>query len=162
MPESFHTDRDVFEKKIVDYAVAKNIPLLGICRGLQLVNVLNGGSLIQDAGEAGNALHRSEHGKDKEHEVSVIQASLLFEIAGTAKAMVNSAHHQSAEPLNLGNNLMVNALSNEGIIEGLEYADKQDRAFMICVQWHPERMTDQHSPLSRNLLQGLLRSISST
>jgi putative glutamine amidotransferase len=80
-PDVYQQERDLFEEKIYRYAVAKSLPVLGICRGMQLVNVLEGGKLIQDLGEEGNEVHRKMD-IDKQHAVSIAENSLLFEIAG--------------------------------------------------------------------------------
>src|SRR6266496_4109195 len=142
-PASFQPERDMFEEKIYRCSQLNNLPLLGICRGMQLVNVLQGGRLIQDL-DNGNARHRKE-AADKEHTIVVENNSLLHQVAaGSHSGQVNSAHHQAIDPDAIGDNLIVSAYEDdERIIEGLEFKDKTGKAFMLCVQWHPERMKDK-------------------
>lgn len=159
-PENFEPQRDHFESQIYKYSQEHRFPLLGICRGLQLVNVLEGGKLVQDQGEA-NQQHMKIDDIDNLHEVHVAQNSLLYEIAGVPVSEVNSAHHQVIDENELGNNLVVNARSGAGdnTIEGIEFNDKTGRAFMLCVQWHPERMDDQENELTKNIKQRFLSEL---
>jgi putative glutamine amidotransferase len=120
-PDEFQKDRDQFEEKIYRYAQQNQLPLLAICRGLQLVNVLEGGKLIQDLGVEGNKKHRKETA-DKIHQIEITNGSLMHEITGATAGIVNSAHHQSIDPNHLGENLMVAAQVSHGpIIEAIEY-----------------------------------------
>lgn len=150
-PESFQRERDRFEEKIYRYAQAHGLPVLGICRGLQLVNVLEGGRLIQDLASENKTHWKGPYDKrDKQHNVRIEKDSLLYEIAAQEQGHVNSAHHQAVDKNILNDKLRANAFSDAGtIIEGLEFKDKQGKGFMLCVQWHPERMTDkEENPLS--------------
>ncbi len=160
-PEDFQKDRDLFEERIYRYSQLRNLPLLGICRGMQLVNLLEGGNLVQDLGEAENKTHKKDD-IDKEHEVIINEDSLLYKIVGSSLGKVNSAHHQAIDIQNLGRNLKLNAHYEEEIkiAEGLEFDDKTDKGFMLCVQWHPERMNDKdENPFSINLKKEFLKAI---
>jgi putative glutamine amidotransferase len=160
-PLSYQTDRDHFEEKIYRYSQKSNLPLLGICRGMQLVNVLQGGKLIQDL-DSSNQKHRKEEDTDKEHTIITGKDTLLYKITGSSSGHVNSAHHQAIDPNALGKNLKVNAYDDddEKIIEGLEFKDKTGKAFMLCVQWHPERMKDkEENPFSKKLKERFLEEI---
>lgn len=161
-PESFQHDRDHFEENIFKYSQTNNKPLLGLCRGLQLVNVLQGGKLIQDLGVTGNKKHRSKDNLDEHHRIRIEKDSLLYEISRSETGTVNSAHHQVVDPNAIGSNLKVNAWSDddENIIEGLEFKDKANKAFMLCVQWHPERMKDRQSVFSKNIKRSFLEAVS--
>ena len=159
-PATFQLERDVFEEKIYRYSQERKLPVLGICRGMQLINVLEGGKLIQDL-DNGNERHKKE-ASDKEHNVVAEEGTLLYEIANSSMGHVNSAHHQAIDPGALGNNLIVNAYDDdeERIIEGLEFKDRSARAFMLCVQWHPERMKDKEAnPFSENIKQQFLTAV---
>ncbi len=162
-PSSFQIERDFFEEKIYRYSQLNNLPVLGICRGMQLVNVLQGGKLIQDL-DSGNERHKKEE-SDKEHTIVAENNSMLYKITGSLSGHVNSAHHQAIDPGAIGDNLIVNAYDDddEKIIEGLEFRNKTGKAFMLCVQWHPERMKDkEENPFSQNLKKQFLEAIRAT
>jgi putative glutamine amidotransferase len=159
-PGEFQLDRDQFEEKIYRYAQQNQVPLLAICRGLQLVNVLEGGKLIQDLGSEGNKKHRKIT-EDKIHQIDIMNESLMHEITGATSGMVNSAHHQSIDPNHLGDNLMVVAKDSHGsVIEAIEFKDKTNKAFMLCVQYHPERMDKkEQNPLSQKIKENFLTAV---
>ena len=123
--------------------------MLGICRGMQLINVLEGGTLIEDLGTL-NGQHQKTGVTDRVHNVQLIDNTLLKEIVNTTTGEINSAHHQAVSKL--GEVLQANSLAKDGTIEGLEWKDKKDKPFLLCVQWHPERMVQfPNSPLSINI-----------
>src|SRR4051812_40719078 len=131
-PSAFQVERDVFEEKICRYSQLNKVPVLGICRGMQLINVLEGGKLIQDL-DNGNERHRKEE-SDKVHSIIAEDNSLLHNVSGSLTGRVNSAHHQAIDPDGIGDNLMPNAYDDdEKIIEGLEFKNKAGKAFMLCV-----------------------------
>lgn len=138
-PQSFNEQRDEFELAVFQYACKKNLPVLAICRGMQLVNIALGGDMIQDIEAAGKANHRKTDGKDGIHEIAIAQGSLLWEITGSEKGLVNSAHHQGLGKIAPG--LLVNAWAPDGIAEGVEWENKTGTNFLLGVQWHPERLT---------------------
>ena len=163
VPVEFEPDRDRFEERIYRYSQLYKLPVLGICRGMQLVNVLEGGKLIQDL-DHGNARHRKE-ASDKQHRIVATEKSLLQQISGLASGRVNSAHHQAIDPDGIGENLAVSAYAddNDKIIEGLEFKNKTDKGFMLCLQWHPERMKDKEgNPFSQNIKQQFLAAVRSS
>src|ERR1035438_9537196 len=162
-PDSFQTDRDLYEQKIFEYSQKQNLALLGICRGMQHINVLKGGKLVQDLGHL-NEIHRKEQ-QDKLHEVKVEKGSLLNEITAVNFGIINSAHHQAIDKRALGQNLLVNAYSDtlDATIEGIELKDKTGRAFMLCVQWHLERLEGkEESPFSKNIKERFLKEVRKT
>ena len=157
VPVQFEPDRDRFEERIYRYSQLHKLPVLGICRGMQLVNVLEGGKLIQDL-DNGNARHKKE-ASDKQHNIMAAGKSLLQQVSGSVSGRVNSAHHQAIDPDAIGHNLVANAYAddNDNIIEGLEFKDRSAKAFMLCVQWHPERMKDKEAnPFSQNIKEQFL------
>ena len=134
----FNEERDEFEMHVFETALNFNLPVLAICRGLQLVNVALGGDLIQDLEEAGKKNHRRINEVDDEHTISVSENSLLKEIVGSNTANINGAHHQAIGKLS--DELIVTATSPDGVIEAVEWKEKEGEAWMLAVQWHPERM----------------------
>lgn len=154
--DRYNRDRDWFEFKLLDIAFSKNLPIFGICRGLQLTNVYLRGSLIFDIQTVVGTNHRKEdNGEDRIHDIVVFDDSKLFKIVGQKEGIVNSSHHQSAD--RIGENLRINAKCSDGVIEGLEWVG--DDRFVLLVQWHPERMKDFESAFSRKLLEAFINSI---
>jgi putative glutamine amidotransferase len=133
----FDKQRDAFEEEAVLTAFLKIIPILGICRGMQLMNVALGGSLIQDLEESGKVNHRKDQENDRIHGVTIDQKSKLYEIAKMDNGKVNSAHHQGIHDLSAV--LKGVALSEDGVIEAVELENNPDFPFFLGVQWHPER-----------------------
>jgi putative glutamine amidotransferase len=129
--------RDELELALLKEALAADLPVLGICRGLQLFNVFHGGSLIQHLPTS--QVHRqkingAEPGRHPvAHPVQVKPRTRLAEIIGDGEHQVNSRHHQGVDRLAPG--LIVSALSPDGVVEGLELAEA---SFAVTVQWHPE------------------------
>jgi len=158
-PEKFDEQRDIFELEIFAYAQKKNLPVLAICRGMQLVNIALGGDMIQDIEASGKEDHRRDGSKDRMHEVVVAKDSLLYEITGRERGIVNSAHHQAAGVIAPA--LMVNAYAPDGIAEGAEWKDKTGKPFLLCVQWHPERLAQLQPdhPFAGNIRKKFLARI---
>lgn len=158
-PAKFSPERDAFEKQLYEYSQQHHIPVLGICRGLQYINILEGGKVYEDIGDAANTIHKKET-NDKIHAVHIKKDTLLHAITGQEEGQVNSAHHQAIHPAHLGKNLMVSATSDDDIIEGIEFEDKTGKAFMLCVQWHPERMPEKEmNPLSQNIKLQFIQAV---
>lgn len=150
--DAWRRDRDEYEIRTFLLAVEKGLPVVGVCRGLQLINVIMGGTLIQDLGDdTGNPVHRKgpDDNQDKEHRVIVKPDTLLHAITGATEGRINSAHHQAIGAL--GASLRVNAQAEDGTIEGIEWEEPEGKSFFLAVQWHPERMNDMQSPFSRNI-----------
>lgn len=134
--------RTSFERKLMTKALAAEMPVLGICGGMQLLNVIRGGTLIQDLAslrpEARN--HEQPHDpREPGHSVQLESGSRLASICGP-QIEVNTTHHQSVGLL--GARLRVSGLAPDGIIEAIE--DPEAR-FVIGVQWHPEMLRDRAS-----------------
>ncbi len=153
-PAKFSEARDDFEYAVLAKAIEMKIPILGICRGLQLINYYFGGDLILDLGEK-NHQHKKEE-FDKIHTIEVVENSLLFQIVGQNIGEVNSAHHQSIN--NLANCLNISGMAADGVIEAVE--SKPDfYPFLLAVQWHPERLPNRHSPFSKNIKEAFFTQI---
>ena len=128
--------RTRFEWAITKGAVERGLPVLGICGGQQLLNVVLGGTLIQHIpDEVTNPLAHEQPNPRTEpgHTVRVARGTLLFDICRVEELEVNSAHHQAAK--SVGPGVVVNATTEDGVIEGIE---DPRRGFCLGVQWHPE------------------------
>jgi putative glutamine amidotransferase len=128
--------RTAFELAIVKGALERDLPILGICGGEQLLNVALGGTLIQHIpDEIANALaHEQPNPRDEPgHDIDILPGTLLAKITGATRLSVNSAHHQAVRTT--GAEVIVDALAPDGVIEGIE-APK--RRFCLGVEWHPE------------------------
>lgn len=158
-PNEFNRTRDEFELDVFKYACEKNIPVLAVCRGMQLVNIALGGDLIQDIEEHGKLDHRRHGDIDGMHEIRVIKDSLLYEITGAESGSINSAHHQAVG--RIANDLIVTAFSPDGIAEGAEWKDKNKKQFLLCVQWHPERLAQQQkdNPFTHSIRKHFLNAV---
>ncbi len=123
--------RDGLEDALLDEALDRDLPVLGICRGLQFLNVHLGGTLRQ---------HIDGHKRPKVrevHSVAIAPGSRLEAILATREYVVNSRHHQAADRVGAG--LAVTATAPDGVVEALELPGKR---FVLAVQWHPEARTD--------------------
>ena len=135
---------DRFQLKAAELTLASGKPILGICRGIQLLNVALGGTLYQDVSEhPGQVLkHRQETARgDYSHTVSLTPGSRLHDMFGD-RVMTNSYHHQSVKDPGAG--LVVTGRAADGIIEAVELPD---HPFCIGVQWHPEVMLTQEDSM---------------
>jgi len=148
--------RDDLETSVFEAAERRHLPILGICRGMQMINVLKGGTLIPDlpVEVPGGESHQKIDGHDQTHRVTVVPGSVLFKAVGELEGMVNTAHHQGVGRVAEG--FVVSARSDDGVIEAIEPLDPSGRHYVIAVQWHPERMDDPESPFSRKLLEQFL------
>ncbi len=156
-PDYIIEQRDEFELRMMEEALKKKLPVLGICRGLQVANVYFKGTLIPDLPSIGENGHAMEHGVDQRHRVRVTNGSLLSAIVQGEEGEVNSAHHQVAD--RIGEGLWANAYSGDGVIEGLERKDQANQPFMLLVQWHPERMTDPENPFSSRIREAFVEAV---
>jgi putative glutamine amidotransferase len=152
--------RDRFEYKVIERALKLKKPVLGICRGLQLINVYLGGTLVPDIPTLlGTAGHGKINGVDQIHSIRVEPGSLLHHISGRDSGDVNSAHHQSAD--RVAESLRIVASGEPGIAEAMEWKDPRERSWLLMVQWHPERMTDLSSPFSSAVKKAFLEAVKS-
>jgi putative glutamine amidotransferase len=147
--------RDGFEFGLLDYALYKKMPILAVCRGMQLVNCRLNGSLLSDIETIRGVNHRKiSDNEDRYHQVKVKDGTLLMEIIGEQMGNINSSHHQGID--RIGEGLVISARAVDGIIEGLEWENKDGKPFLLTVQWHPERMKDMSSPFSKNIMERFL------
>jgi putative glutamine amidotransferase len=158
-PKEINEERDVFELKVLELAFKTKKPIFGICRGLQMVNVFMGGTLIPDIPTVANKKeHGKIDGKDQRHPIRVDERSLLYNLIGKSYGTVNSAHHQAVDFL--GKDLRITA-NTGSIIEALEWKHPTGKPCLMLVQWHPERMEDQHNPFAGKLRDEFIRLCSS-
>jgi putative glutamine amidotransferase len=149
-------DRERTDFALLTHALRANKPVLGICYGVQSMNVFLGGSLFQDvADQIGPAIahpwEKSDQGAPEPmHEIAIEPGSKIAVLAGAREARVNSSHHQSID--RPGRNLQVAARSADGVVEAVEYTG--DNGWMVGVQWHPERLTEDG--LSKALFRELV------
>jgi len=161
MPDAFLPERDEFEKRLYHFSQRHRLPLLGICRGMQYINILEGGKVLEDNGPEVHEVHK-RGSADKIHQIEIEENSLLHAHTGLRTGEVNSAHHQAIDPAHLGHNLVPVAYSAtvDRLIEAIEFKDKTGKAFMIGLQWHPERMLSKESnPLSQKIKDAFLQSL---
>lgn len=138
-------ERDTWEQLLVEEAFEQRKPLLGICRGHQMINVALGGTLIVDIPtQVPAALQHKQMDRksDPVHEISIKPGSLFARLTGTEKISVNSTHHQAIG--RIAEALHVTATSSDGIVEVAELKDESRLPFFLSVQFHPERLLDRY------------------
>ena len=141
--QSIEPARDEFELKILELVYECELPVAGICRGLQILNVHAGGSLYQDVPPHSV---RDKAPSTRVHDITTEKGSILEKLYGE-KLEVNSLHHQSIKPL--GKHFSASATSNDGIVEGIEHSQLP----IVAVQWHPEMLDTRDSdPIFRWLV----------
>jgi len=155
--EEVNEKRDEFEFKVIDNALRLGVPILGICRGMQIFNVAMGGSLVVDLEDAGYECHRQIEAQEKSHTITVEEGTQLHRAVETREGLVNTVHHQAADRIGYG--LTVSARSHDGVIEALEWEDQARVPFLMLVQWHPERMENFRSPFSQNIRDRFLDEV---
>ena len=155
--DSIDEERDVLEIELIRLALERNMPILGICRGIQVLNVAMGGGLLQHIPDHG----RHESHDVRTHKVRVRRGSLLWQALGELEELiVNTYHHQVVTRDVLAPSLLASAWleSDEHIIEGVESINHR---WVIGVQWHPERVDDFPPPYQeaqRRLFRSLVRA----
>ena len=139
--------RDTLDFALITKALELKMPVMAICRGHQILNVALGGSLIINipTDVPGDLVHQCDDYLHCTHEVSVIKGSMLYNISHAAEGTVTTNHHQAIERLAPG--LVVNAVSADKVIEGIEWKQPSGKSWLLGVQWHPERM-ETANPLS--------------
>jgi len=155
-------ERDAFEFRLLEWALADGLPVFAICRGIQVLNVALGGSLYQDLA----ADFRADVAHDQarleppvprvqpSHGVTVRPGSFLADLVGEGELRVNSMHHQGIKALAPG--LGPVASAPDGLIEAVEASDPAPSAFLLGVQWHPEELALGDDPASRRLFDAFV------
>ena len=152
---SLNPARTNFELSLMKGMLEQNKPILGICGGMQLLNVVMGGTLIQDIQEQTKSdIHQQSTPKHlPHHNIIINQNTLLYDITQTTSYMVNSTHHQAVAKL--GKNLSISAVAEDGIIEAIEH---QNQHFCLGLQWHPEYC---YSTQDKNIFKAMVEKIKS-
>ena len=154
---SINAARDATEAALIEEAKARGKPVLAICRGIQILNVALGGTLVQDIPSQLDT--KIAHDEDsprnsRSHDISIEPGSLIAKAVGTEHCTVNSFHHQSVK--RVADGMRVTSRSPDGVIEGLESTDDW---WVIAVQWHPEEMTDSPEPWDRGLFKAFAQQL---
>ncbi len=148
-------ERDLFELALFAAARQRELPILGICRGIQVMNVALGGTLYQDlSSERPGPVDHNRVGPrtDRSHAVTLAPGSLAAEALGGTLISVNSFHHQAIR--DLAPQLAASGWSEDGLIEAVESAEGQP--WMLAVQWHPEEMHAELAAPDRGLFRALV------
>ncbi|MBI1898533.1 MAG: gamma-glutamyl-gamma-aminobutyrate hydrolase family protein [Acidobacteria bacterium] len=156
-PETDEPDRerDELESRLIREAVSKDIPLLCICRGMQMFNVAHGGTLHQHLEDTTHQVRTPEDPARAVHDLSITPGTQLERASGPGPHPVNSRHHQAVRDVGAG--LVVSARAEDGTVEGLE--NPRNR-FAVAVQWHPEdRLPD---PRDANLFEAFAEAVACT
>ncbi len=160
--ENSDPPRDRVELRLIRWAMEDGKPVLGICRGIQLLNLARGGTLWQDLAAQCPGASKHDYFPDQGyerdrlvHDVAIEPDSLLADVVGTTSLRVNSMHHQAVS--RIGEGLRVTARSvDDDVVEGLE---APDHPFMLGVQWHPEALADR-DPVMRALFRRFIEAAS--
>ena len=151
-------ERTAFERDLLEAALAARLPVLGVCGGMQLLNVVRGGTLYQDlVADAGIGGHEQPAPKDvPSHAVAVVAGTQLAALVGGGTLRVNSTHHQAVrEP---GAGVLVSGRAPDGVVEAIELPDLP---FALGVQWHPEAVL-RHEPRHAAIFRALVRAAEET
>lgn len=143
-------DRDYFDYKLVEFAKEKNIPILGICRGAQVLTSYHGGTLYQDLSyrDEKNIKHIQGASPQTEiHSVKIFDNTILSSIFNEEKITVNSFHHQAVKEAPSG--FIISAMAPDGVVEAIESIEDE---FVVGVQWHPERLQSKNEKM-KNLFK---------
>lgn len=147
----FQPERDSFEIKITKKMLEKDKPILGVCKGAQMLNLATGGDMFQDIYSQidGELLQHSQKAANyvATHDVELVEGSLIHQLVGEKVIRVNSFHHQANR--NPGKGLIVSGRARDGVVEAVE---SKEHRFALGVQWHPESFRLNHEPSKRIFL----------
>ncbi len=154
-----HPERDEFEFLVIEQAEKLHIPILGICRGLQIYNVYKKGTLIPDLPNYGKFNHSLIQEKNmKYHSVSIDKNATLYQLFKKKKLSINSSHHQAID--RVGEGLVSSAISSDGVVEAVEQREQKKDNFILMLQWHPEMMPYKQYPSVAQIKQSFLEASS--
>ncbi|RFA33621.1 gamma-glutamyl-gamma-aminobutyrate hydrolase [Virgibacillus dokdonensis] len=149
--------RDQYEVALIQEIQKHQKPILGVCRGCQILNIALGGDMYQDiyAQMEGELLQHKQHAPDghASHYVYVEEGSVLREIAGKEKIKVNSRHHQANRKL--GGGMQICGMASDGVVEAIE---SREASFLLGVQWHPENLAIEEDAVSKNIFHAFIEA----
>jgi len=156
---SFDRRRDTLEYRVLRSAIEREIPVLGICRGLQMINVAMGGTLYADIPTqyTGAETHRCKNPDTCYHAVYINDKSLLFQITNARIGVVNTNHHQGIEKL--APPLHIAGRSDDKFPEVIQWKDTSKGSWLLGVQWHPERLNYDQNPYSLPIGKAFMRAV---
>ena len=144
-------DRDRFELTLAREAVERGVPVLGVCRGLHVLNVALGGTLVQHLPEITELDHNVRDDFERpQHPIEIVSGSRLEAVLGKDRIDVNTVHHQAAD--RLGRGLVASARAPDGTIEAIESPDGRT----LGIQWHPELLDPSNDPVQLPLFRSLV------
>ena len=155
-----NAERDATELALVTAARARTLPTLAICRGIQLLNVALGGTLVQDlpSERPSNVAHAADEQRDRRtHDVAIDAGSRLATALGATRVAANSLHHQALD--RIAPALRVTGTAPDGIVEGVETSDAS--WWVLGVQWHPEELVGTPEGWDRGLFAAFARAVAS-
>jgi putative glutamine amidotransferase len=147
--------RDSIEFALIKKARKMKLPILGICRGEQILNVAFGGSLITDIPtDIGSNYHSCPNPDTCYHEITIKKGSLLNRLCNLNFGKINTNHHQSVD--RIAQQFRVSAKSDDGVVEAYEWKNPKGKPFLLAVQWHPERL-ERNSAFSQPILTAFIK-----
>lgn len=151
--EEYNREDDEKSLELLDYCIKENKPILGICRGMQLINIYYGGSLYDDLEKqfSKEIIHRGSDKTLTYHEINIREGASLSKIVKSDRIEVNSYHHEGIKDLAEG--LSVSATSDDGLIEAIE---NPYYSYMLGVQWHPE-LSYENDKYSKKILKDFVK-----
>ena len=153
--ETINDRRDTLELKLIKYAFENQIPLVGVCRGMQLINVATGGTLYGDIpSQLGTEVVHRNNGEVM-HEITLTEECPQIFPKGTNTFMVNSWHHQGLK--DIAENIKVVAQSSDGLPEAM-IVDKSVHPYVVAVQFHPERL-GENNPITKRIKTSFYKAI---
>ena len=153
---AFIPKRDAFEIEITKKMLAKNKPILGVCKGAQILNLATGGDMYQDIySQIEHPLHKHSQKVPRyapSHTVELTEGSLIHRLIGKSNVRVNSFHHQANRQA--GKGLIISGKASDGVVEVVESTEHH---FALGIQWHPEMMgVEGKDPSSQNIFRGFI------
>jgi putative glutamine amidotransferase len=152
----FNHSRDSLEFLLIELALQRQLPIMGVCRGQQILNVAMGGSLVVDIPTEiqTGVYHRCIDWQNCYHRVMILPDNILSAMGAQSGDSVTSNHHQAVK--RMADKLKVLAVANDGVVEAVGWKEPAGKPFLLGVQWHPERMDTINClsmPLARKFLQ---------